>query len=79
MTTVAERIKAQTAQYQVDALRLSLQDEKSLRKAETTQYVKDLQVLIAFIHSTAPADLPEEVQDVVARCEELLTCQRLGL
>jgi hypothetical protein len=78
MNEVAERIKEQSAQYQVGRLRVQLDETVTLRKAETSQYVKDLQVLVNYIQAVA-SDIPEEVNEVIARAEELLTIKRLRL
>jgi hypothetical protein len=78
MSAVSERIKEQSFQYQVNELRAQLKRETALRRAETSQYVKDLQVLLNYIHAVA-SDLPEDVEEVAARAEELLTIKRLNL
>lgn len=78
MNAVAERIKEQSVQYQVNELRAQLKKATELRRLETSQYVRDLQVLLNYIHAVA-SDLPEDVEEVAARAEELLTIKRLNL
>lgn len=78
--SIAERIKDQSAQYQVQRLRENLRalaESYSEVTSSIAEVEADREILADFVLATC-SDLPSEVAEVIARVEERRTVRRIG-